>query len=302
MEQAPVGDAELEYEVVGVGEPVVFIHGAFVADALVPLRNEDALGDRYRLIFYRRRGYVGSSPVAEPVGVPQQAADCAALLAYLDVERAHVVAHSYGGCVALQLAREAPELVHSLVLLEPGLAVGASGPGYREALARGTQRFREAAADVVVDEFLEARWTGYRDGLEAALPGAFVQAVADARTWFDFEMSGQLEWLAEEFPWTEIEQPTLSVVGGASNELWPRFGEVHQFLLETLPDVEGFILPGATHFLQLETAERRRGLADALAGFLGRHPFSAGSLGTRPPGPQAALPGAPVPCAVTTRP
>ncbi|HEX2339337.1 MAG TPA: alpha/beta fold hydrolase [Vicinamibacterales bacterium] len=70
---------------------------------------------------YHRRGYAGSSPVRPPFSLSQQAADCRALLGHLRVERTHVVGHSSGGSIALQLALDAPEVVHSLVLLEPAL-------------------------------------------------------------------------------------------------------------------------------------------------------------------------------------
>ena len=43
---------------------------------------------------------------------------------------------AFGGCIALQLALDSPEVVHSVALLEPGLMVGASAQAYREALAR----------------------------------------------------------------------------------------------------------------------------------------------------------------------
>ena len=187
MERARTDGAELEYEVSGTGEPVVFIHGAFIADTFRPLLAEPSLVGRYQLILYHRRGYAGSSRASEPVSVARQAADCRALLRHLGVERAHVVGHSYGGAVALQLALDTPGVVHSLALLEPGLMVGASAQGYRESLARGVERYREAGAEVVVDEFLQARWPGYRATLERALPGAFAQAVADAGTWFERE-------------------------------------------------------------------------------------------------------------------
>jgi pimeloyl-ACP methyl ester carboxylesterase len=157
LERASLDGAELEYQLSGTGEPVIFIHGAFIADIFHPLLAEPSLADRYRLILYHRRGYAGSSRASGPVSVAQQAADCRALLRHLGVERAHVVGHSYGGDVALQLALESPGVVHSLVLLEPGLMVGASAQAYREALARGAERYREAGAAVVVDEFLQAR-------------------------------------------------------------------------------------------------------------------------------------------------
>lgn len=266
------GATELEYEVVGTGEPVVFIHGAFIADTFRPLLAEPALQDRYQLILYHRRGYAGSSRVSGPVSVAQQAADCQALLDSLRVDRAHIVGHSYGGAVALQLTLDAPDLVHSLALLEPALAVGATGQGYRESLARGVDRFREVGAPVVVDEFLEARSPGYRPVLDRVLPGAFAQAVADAGTSFESELPGLLDWRFGEPEARRIHQPTLCVLGGESERLWARFGETHRQLLVWLPQTDEFILPGATHFLQVENPQ---GMAEGLAAFWAHHPIAA---------------------------
>src|SRR5215216_2085125 len=192
LNRASVDGADLEYEVSGTGEPVAFIHGAFIADTFRPLLTEPSLAGRYRFIHYHRRGYAGSSPASGTVGIDEQAADCRALLRHLDVERAHVIGHSYGGSVALQLALDAPDLVHSLALLEPAMMVEASAQGYRESLTRGTERYRDAGAAVVVDEFLEARWPGYRAVLDRALPAAFTLAVADAGTTFESEIPGLL--------------------------------------------------------------------------------------------------------------
>jgi pimeloyl-ACP methyl ester carboxylesterase len=273
LERASLDGAELEYEVSGTGEPVVFIHGAFIAGTFRPLLAEPSLAGRYRLILYHRRGYADSSRASRPVSVARQAADCRALLRHLGVERAHVVGHSYGGDVALQLALDTPGVVHSLALLEPGLMVGASAQGYRESLARGVERYREAGAEVVVDEFLQARWPGYRATLDRVLPGAFDQAVADAETWFEREASGQLGWRFGEAEARRISQPTLSVLGGESDALWSRFGETHRLLLAWLPHAEGFVLPGATHFMQIQDT---RGMVEALAAFWARHRFPAG--------------------------
>jgi len=277
MQRARIDEIELEYEVGGAGEPVVFIHGAFIADAFRPLLAEPTLAGAYRLILYRRRGYASSGHAGEPVSVARQAADCRELLHHLGVGRAHVVGHSYGGCVALQLALDAPEVAHSLALLEPGLAVGASAQGYRESLARGALRYREAGASVVVDEFFQARWPGYRETLEQLLPGAFAQAVADAETWFERELPGLLGWQFGETEARRITQPALAVLGGASDALWPRFGETHRLLLAWLPRAQGFVLPGAPHFLHLENPSYCRGMAGVLAQFFARHPLPAGS-------------------------
>ena len=269
MERVVVDGMTLEYEAVGTGEPVVFIHGAFIADSFRPLLAEPSLADRYRLITYHRRGYAGSSPACGRVSVAQQAADCRGLLRCLGVERAHVVGHSWGGCFALQFALDAPEFVQSLVLLEPGLMVGASGQAYREALLLAEQRYQEMGPAAVLDGFMEARWPGYRSALDRELPRAFDQAVADASTTLGADL-GLLDWRFGAAEARRITQPVLVVLGGNSEPLDPRFGETHRFLLAWLPAAEGLVLPGTTHFMQLE---KPREMAEVLAGFFSRHPL-----------------------------
>src|SRR5215208_4905168 len=166
MKRFEIDGETIEYEVSGSGEPVLFIHGAFVADTFLPLQFQQSLVGRYQLFNYHRRGYAGSSRSAAPGSISRQAADCAQLLKHVGVESAHVVGHSFGGVIAIQLALDAPEVVHTLALLEPGLMVGSSAQPYREALLAGAERWRNVDAPTVVDEFLEARWPGYRSPLE----------------------------------------------------------------------------------------------------------------------------------------
>jgi 3-oxoadipate enol-lactonase len=170
---------------------------------------------------------------------------------------------------------DAPSLVHSLALLEPAVAGGLSAQGYRDALVRGEQRYREAGAAVVVDEFLLARFgAAYRVGLDRILPGAFAQAVADAGTAFEQELPGLREWSFGEVQAQRIPQPVLAVLGSDSDALWPRFSETNRLLLAWLPNAERFVLQGAAHGLQLQNS---RGMAEALAEFFARHPLRAGA-------------------------
>lgn len=271
MDRVTVNGIHLEYTVSGTGEPVVFIHGALIAETFGPLASDADLASRYRCIQYHRRGYAGSSRVNEPASISTQVADCLALLRHLGVERTHVTGHSYGGVVALQMAMDAPKMVHTVAVLEPALAVGASGPAYRESLAGGSRRFREMDTATLVDEFLRARWPEYRPTLDRMLPGAFDLAVTDAATSFEYEVSGLLDWHFGEAEARRVSQPVLSVLGGESDAHSPRFGETHRLLLEWLPDAEGFILPGTTHFLQIQDPH---GMARALTSFWSRHPLT----------------------------
>ncbi|HEU0335547.1 MAG TPA: alpha/beta hydrolase [Gaiellaceae bacterium] len=271
MPLAALDGVTLEYEVSGRGEPVVCVHGAFLADAFRPLRAEHALADRYRLITYSRRGY-GSSGAAEPAAtLAEQAADCRRLLSHLCVPRAHVVGHSLGGAIALQLSLDAPELVHTLALLEAGLLIGESAGLYRAGLQESRRRYEEVGAELAVDEFFAARWPTYRDELEEVLPGASEQAARDAATCFEADFAGGLAFRFGPEEARRIIQPALLVLGEGSVALHPRFSETQRLLLAWLPRAESFVLPGASHFLQLENPS---GMAEALAGFFARHPLA----------------------------
>jgi pimeloyl-ACP methyl ester carboxylesterase len=270
MARAGSDGVELEYEDAGDGEPVVWIHGAFIADVFRPLLRERELADHYRLIRYHRRGYAGSSSADGPTSLSDQADDCRRLLSDLGVARAHVVGHSFGGAIALQLARDAPQLVHTLSLFEPGLLVGESARLYRQGLLSNLQRYRDAGARAAIEEFLEMRWPGYEERLEPVLPGALEQAVTDGATWFEADLPAVLGSRFGEVEAQEITQPVLVVLGERSALLHPRFEETYRLLLDWLPNAEGFVFPGAAHFPQLENPPR---MAEALAGFYARHPF-----------------------------
>ena len=69
----------------------------------------------YQLVRYHRRGYAASSAAVAPVSIPDQAADAAALVGYLGLGPVHVVGHSYGELIAMQLALDCPVAVSALV-------------------------------------------------------------------------------------------------------------------------------------------------------------------------------------------
>lgn len=98
----------------------MLIHPGHFADWFAPLLAEPALTNHYRVLRYHRVGCAGSRHIAGPVDLAQHA-HCRSLMRYLGIERAHVVGDSSSGNVALQLALDAPDAVHSLAILEPAL-------------------------------------------------------------------------------------------------------------------------------------------------------------------------------------
>jgi pimeloyl-ACP methyl ester carboxylesterase len=275
MDRALLEGVELEYEVRGAGEPVVLIHPGHFADWFAPLVAEPTLTEHYRVLRYHRVGSAGSSHIAGPVSLAQHAAHCRSLMRRLGIERAHVVGHSSSGIVALQLALDAPDAVHSLALLEPALYSVPSVETSRRFVGTAVQLYRAGDKAGAIDTFLRGVCgPGYRAVLDRALPDAFDQHVADADTFFSQEMPALQQWAFTQQDARRIIQPALAVVGTRSLKLDPIWAERHQLLLDWLPNVESFVLPDATHLLQIENP---RGMAEGLAAFFARHPLSTSS-------------------------
>jgi 3-oxoadipate enol-lactonase len=187
----------------------------------------------------------------------------------LGIERAHVVGHSSGAVIALRLALDAPEVVHSLVMLEVTLLDVPSGALMIEALGPVVEQYAAGDKEGAVDSFL--RWAigrDYRVWLNRLIPGAFQQSVADADTFFSVELPSLQEWLFTREDARRIARPLLSVLGGESASIWPGWNEAQERLREWLPQTEPFVLAGANHALQERDP---RAVAEAMAPFLARH-------------------------------
>lgn len=275
MNRAQIGGIELEYAVQGTGQPVVLIHGSFIAEGLRPLLAEHSLTERCQLFLYHRRGFAGSTHLDGPISIAQQAADCRAFLNEMGVQRAHFVGHSYSGNIALQLALDAPDVVHSIALLEPALFAVPSAPQLMESFAPAFQMYEAGDKAGAIDGCLRTVFgPEYRDLLDRVLPGAFAQAVTDADTFFQFEMPALQQWNFTKSDAGRIEQPVLSVIGSESHALWVGRTEIHELVQAWFPRTETFVLQGASHALQLMNPT---GMAEGLAGFFARHPIAAPS-------------------------
>jgi pimeloyl-ACP methyl ester carboxylesterase len=258
----------LEYEIHGDGEPVLLIHGSHVAESFLPLTREALLADHYRLIRYHRRGFAGSDPHSGPFSIEAQARDALALLQGLGLERAHVVGHSYGAVTALQLTLDAPQAVHSLVLLEPPLRTDAEAGATSEMFAPLVDRYRSGDVRGAVDAFMSiVGGPDWRSAAARAVPGGPEQAEKDAATFFEVEIPALQAWSFDEPGILRITQPVLYVIGGQSGPLFERPGQLFESLL---PEAEKAVLPGLDHLLQMRDPCL---VATPIADFLGRHPF-----------------------------
>jgi 3-oxoadipate enol-lactonase len=258
----------LEYEANGDGEAVLLIHGSHIADAFFPLTREAALADPYRLIRYHRRGFAGSGPVPGAFGIEQQAQDALALMTHLGVERAHVIGHSYGGAIAVQLAIEAPSLVHSLLVLEPAILAADATAAFVEEAAPLVAAYRSGDAAKAVDLFLSiVSGPDWRTEVAKTVPGGPEQAEKDAATFFEVEFPALEKWGFDSDQASRLSQPVLFVIGSESG---PLFEEPLHLFHSAVPQTEEVVVPGLNHLLQMRNP---RLVAEAIADFLARRPL-----------------------------
>jgi len=276
LKRAAFDGIELEYEERGAGEPVLLVHAGVFAGWFEPLLDEPSLTGRFRVVSYHRIGYAGSSRVKGPVSLAQQAAHLRSLMRELGIARAHLVGHSSGANIALQLALDSPQMVQSLALLEPALPVAPSGDQSRLLATRSGMvavfdHYRAGNAAAAVDGFLRiVAGPAYRAPLDRAIPRAFDHAVASADTFFGQELPAVQQWTFTPEVARRVAQPVLAVIGERSPDVSPIWSERQRIMLTSLPAAEGFVLPGAAHLLHLENP---RGMAEALAAFFARHPM-----------------------------
>ena len=276
MEIANVNGVELEYEVLGAGEPVLLID-MLLADCFLPLLSEPVLADRYQLIRYHKRGWVGSTHTPAPVSIADHAADAAALLDHLGVRRAHIVGHSTGASIAVQVALDHPEAVHTLTLLEPTMLSVPSGEAFLEQAGPAFEAYASGDHSGAFAMFVSVAsgldWTTCRALLEERVPGVVTQSIKDADTFFGIELASLADWAFGVEQAATIHLPVLSVLGAETQPLWV---EVAAFLRSSLPYVEECTIDGVGHLLQIQGPEP---VARGIAEFLTRNSM-AGDLAT----------------------
>jgi len=112
---APVNGLKMYYEIHGSGEPVVLLHGAFMA--ITGDWNEfvNELAKTRKVIAVEMQGHGRTADINRDITYENLSDDVAALLDYLKIERADIVGYSLGAGTAMQCAIRHPEKVRKVV-------------------------------------------------------------------------------------------------------------------------------------------------------------------------------------------
>ncbi len=135
-------DLEIHYITAGHGEPVVCVHGNWGSSRwFTPLLERLPAGLQAHAIDLRGRGDTRGPD--DDYSLPALARDLRAFLDAMGLASAHLVGHSLGAGVILQLALDAPQVVRSLLCLAPPWI---EGMPHHDAVADYQRRMHEDRA------------------------------------------------------------------------------------------------------------------------------------------------------------
>lgn len=249
-----VGDVALWAEQSGRGPAVLLIAGLGYSNwcwqELVP-----ALAADHRVISFDNRGTGRSDKPAGPYSIQMLADDASRLLAAVNAGPAHVVGHSMGGYIAMQLALRQPQQVRSLTLV----STTCGGPQTVPVPEATLRLWGEVAGLAPQESARRAMPTSFAPGWAERNPQRFEQLLAarlrhptPAQCWAaQFAACG--EFVERGIDVSGLTIPTR-VIHGTEDRIVP-YGN-GEFLARRLPRAQLVTLAGVGHLPPQEVPER----------------------------------------------
>jgi pimeloyl-ACP methyl ester carboxylesterase len=268
-DKVSVNGLSFTYVEEGSGPPVVLVHGS-VSDYREWSKQMAPLARHYRVIAYSRRYHWPNLPPGEgaDASLERQADDLAAIVKAMGAAPAHIVGHSYGGAVALNLTLRHPELVRTLVLSEPAVSgVLANSPENDAALKEGQAvraEMKEAFASADTERIV-------RTYAERVAPGEFATAAPEVRQMLLSNVSAfQLDYNSRRPSFTcddagRVAVPVLILSGNRSSMGLQRIAETAARCIKAAKFLR---IPKATHWMQHDQAQA---FNEAVLAFLARN-------------------------------
>ena len=253
--QVPGG--EVTYETAGSGESVVFLHGAFM-DRGAWDKQFSVFAKQFRVVRYDIRPFGESSRPDKPYSAPD---DLLRLVDHLQIARAHLIGHSFGGGVAIDFALVHPSRVASLTLVGAAPS-GFVGPADEQKLVGAIFAAVKDGDDAIVNAWLKhPMWKASQrrpDVLKAIESSTRRSLGAFRMTSAPFvaltpPAIGRLN---------EIKAPTLVVIGDNDT---PGIRQASHLLAKQIPGATLRTVNGADHALPLGWADE---LNDAALRFI----------------------------------
>ena len=241
---AEVNGLDMYYEIHGVGQPLVLLHGAFSAIGTSFGNVLPELAETRQVIAFEMQAHGRTADIDRPLSMEQMADDTVAALRQLGIENADIFGYSMGAGIAFQVAIRHPEVVRKLVLASVTYNKSGLHPGLMEGLA-------EMKPEMMFGSPWHEEYTRI-----APRPEDFATLFAK-KTQMDREIQDLPSETIE-----EIRAPTLLIIGDSDIVRPEHAVEMFRLLgggvmgdLAGLPNSRLAVLPGTTHVTLLDRAD-----------------------------------------------
>lgn len=241
------GGSPLSYVESGDGPVLLLVHGS-LCDLRYWRWQIPAFGRHFRVIAPSLRGYWPHAfELADPTfNLVQHAADLEQLIDEVAGRPVHLLGHSRGARVALELAARTPGRIASLILADPGLQTVPSA---------AAMAFQRQAVDRLAMGDVEGALQGFIDTVNGAdtwrrMTGWFKEMVRDNAATL-FSQAAEQGTVFETSRIQPLRCPVL-LLGGEHSP--PRFARAMDSLQAVLTQAERDVIPMASHGMNLGNA------------------------------------------------
>jgi pimeloyl-ACP methyl ester carboxylesterase len=250
MDEIEVSGLRIAFERAGAGPALVLVHGA-VCDSRVWRRQLESLSDELTVVAWDAPGCGRSADPPESFRLADYADVLAGLVAALGLEQPHVLGHSFGGALALELYRRHPAVPASLILV--GAYAGWAGSLSRTEVEQRL-RFALDVADRLPGGFVPASMPGlFSEAMPAAAADELGTVMSEIRPVATRTMAHALAEADLRDVLPRIAVPTLLLYGEDDERSPPG---VAADLHHQIPASRLVLLAGLGHASFLESPER----------------------------------------------
>ena len=236
------------YETYGKGVPIVFLH-PFSTNGYIWYFQTFTFAQTNQCVVIDERGHGRSDKPQQGYAIKEMAADVAAVLDDLKINKAILVGNSIGGMLTMQMNLDNPDRVLANVIVSSGTNLAAGMPdeakaafqknavGTMNALLEGAFSAKSKREKPELLDLMRASFA-----VEENFPRhTFFASVADPGGVFNWNISDQLK---------NIRKPTL-VLAGEEDQATPV--AANKFLADNIPGAQLKVIKDVGHFYQLES-------------------------------------------------
>jgi pimeloyl-ACP methyl ester carboxylesterase len=245
---ADVNGVHMYYETYGDGTPLVLLHGGMLTIDLNFATLIPVLAEKHLVIGVEAQGHGRTADTGRPITPAALAQDVVGLLDHLGIDRAHVLGHSQGAAVTIELAVNYPQRVRSVVPISASVRPEGMHEDLTDPAKQATSTRMPTQQDFA--DFSEAyrRLSPHPEHFDEFL-AKLSSSNADLQGWSDEQLGG-------------ITAPTLIMLGDHDFVTVEHAAVMQQLI----PGSQLAVLPGTTH---MQITRRADVLLPILRRFLG---------------------------------